>query len=73
MRPAMNAPGEPLAAFLADKPEAHHLPFLAWAEQRAKQRHDSQMLWEIRAYRNRHMTRKPATDTKPPEPPPLIA
>ena len=41
MLPAMKAPGETLAAFLADKPEAHHLPFLAWAEQRAKQRHDS--------------------------------
>ena len=62
------APGETLAAFLATKPEALRLPFLAWEEQQAKQRRDSQMLWEIKAYRNRHMAKKRAPGTKPPEP-----
>jgi hypothetical protein len=67
------APGETLAAFLADKSEALRLPFLAWEEQLAKQRRDSQMLWEIKAYRNRHTTPPPKPDTTPPEPPPKIA
>jgi hypothetical protein len=52
---------------------AKALQFLAWEEQLAKERHDHRMLWEIKAYRNRHMTKKPKQDTKPPEPPPRIA
>ena len=47
-------PGETLELLLAEMPEPDRLPFLAYVEQRVKQRADLEMLREIRAYRGKH-------------------